>query len=180
MIEVRVRQQDVAHIDVGIPDGSEQLVDLIARIDQDRFTGAFTSDDKPILVKRRDRPSFEDHVSMILCVMDDLMFSIKISSTAKAIGGIDVFFERSPDMVLPRIHEKQPALVIFDLNSARMNPLAALAAMKQDPGLAGIRTLGFVSHVDSETIAAARAAGIDQVLARSAFSAQLGSILTGA
>ena len=117
---------------------------------------------------------------MILCVIDDLMFSIKISSTAKSIGGIDVLFERSPDMVLPRIREKQPALVIFDLNSARMNPLAALAAMKQEPGLAGIRTLGFVSHVDSETIAAARAAGIDQVLARSAFSAQLGSILTGA
>jgi PleD family two-component response regulator len=117
---------------------------------------------------------------MILCVMDDLMFSIKISSTAKAIGGIDVFFERSAEMVLPRIREKQPTLVIFDLNSARVNPLAALAAMKQDPALTDIRTLGFVSHVDSETIAAARAAGIDQVLARSAFSAQLGSILTGA
>ncbi len=28
------------------------------------------------------------------------MFSIKISSTAKSIGGIDVFFERSPDLVL--------------------------------------------------------------------------------
>jgi CheY-like chemotaxis protein len=117
---------------------------------------------------------------MILCVVDDLMFSIKISSTAKAIGGIDVFFERSPDMVIPRIREKEPTLVIFDLNSARLNPLAALAAMKHDPGLAAIRTLGFVSHVDAETIAAARAAGIDQVLARSTFSAQLRSILTGA
>ena len=117
---------------------------------------------------------------MIVCVMDDLMFSIKISSTAKSIGGIDLFFERSPDMVLPRIREKQPSLVIFDLNSARMDPLGSLSAMKADPELAGIRTLGFVSHVDAETIAAARAAGIDQVLARSAFATQLGSILTGA
>jgi len=117
---------------------------------------------------------------MILCVMDDLMFSIKISSTAKSIGGIDVFFERSPDLVLSSIRDKRPSLVIFDLNSVRMNPMAALAAMKQDSALAGIRTLGFVSHVDSNTIAAARAAGIDQVLARSAFSTQLGSILTGA
>jgi len=117
---------------------------------------------------------------MILCVMDDLMFSIKISSTTKAIGGIDVFFERSPDKVLSSIRDKRPSLVMFDLNSARMNPMAALAAMKQDSELAGIRTLGFVSHVDSDTIAAARAAGIDEVLARSAFSAQLGRILTGA
>ena len=117
---------------------------------------------------------------MIVCVMDDLMFSIKISSAAKAIGGIDLFFERAPEMVLPRIREKKPSLVIFDLNSSRMNPLGALSAMKADPELAGIRTLGFVSHVDAETISAARAAGIDQVLARSAFAAQLGSILTDA
>jgi DNA-binding NarL/FixJ family response regulator len=117
---------------------------------------------------------------MILCVIDDLMFSIKISGAAKAIGGIDVFFERSPDKVLASIRDKRPSLVIFDLNSARMNPMAALSAMKQDSALAGIRTLGFVSHVDADTIAAARAAGIDQVLARSAFSSQLGSILTGA
>ena len=117
---------------------------------------------------------------MILCVMDDLIFSIRIQTAAKSIGGIDVFFERSPEMVLPRIREKQPSLVIFDLNSRKMDPMTALAAMKADPALQGIRTLGFVSHVDTETIATARAAGIDQVLARSAFAAQLGSILTSA
>ena len=115
---------------------------------------------------------------MILCVMDDLMFSVKISTTAKAIGGIDLFFERSPDMVVSRIREKQPSLVIFDLNSAKIRPMDAIAVMKADPELKSIRTLGIVSHVDSDTIARAREAGIDQVLARSAFSAQLGQILT--
>ena len=49
--------------------------------------------------------------------------------------------------------------------------------MKSDPALASIRTLGFVSHVDSDTIAAAREAGTDQVMARSAFAAQLAEIL---
>jgi DNA-binding NarL/FixJ family response regulator len=83
-------------------------------------------------------------------------------------------------MVLPRIREKRPSLVIFDLNSQKMNPMAAIASMKADPDLNGIRALGFVSHVDSDAIAAARAAGIDQVLARSAFAAQLGQILTTA
>ena len=117
---------------------------------------------------------------MILCVMDDLIFSIKISTAAKSLGGVDLFFERSPDAVLARVREKRPSLVIFDLNSAKMKPLEAIAGIKADPDLQSVRTLGFVSHVDSVTIDAARHAGIDQVLARSAFAAQLGQILTNA
>jgi len=116
---------------------------------------------------------------MIVCVVDDLMFSIKISTAAKRLG-IDMYFERSRDNVLPTVADKQPTLVIFDLNSARLAPMAAIAAMKADPALQAIRTLGYVSHVDSDTIEAARAAGIDQILARSAFSDRLGDILAGA
>jgi DNA-binding NarL/FixJ family response regulator len=82
--------------------------------------------------------------------------------------------------VLPTVREKQPSLVIFDLNSGRLAPMDAIAAMKADPSLKTIRTLGYVSHVDSDAIAAARRAGIDQVLARSAFSDGLGEILTSA
>ena len=116
---------------------------------------------------------------MVLCVVDDLLFSVKISTAAKALG-VDMYFERTAEMVLPRVRERQPTLVIFDLNSGRLQPLAAIAAMKDDPALKTIPTLGFVAHVDSERIAAARAAGIDQVLARSAFSDRLGEILSAA
>ena len=114
---------------------------------------------------------------MILCVIDDLIFSIKISTAAKSLGA-PVFFERSADMVLPRIREKHPSLVIFDLNSTKLRPLAVIAAVKGDSELRDIRTLGYVSHVQTDLIAAARAAGIDEVLARSAFSDRLGEILT--
>jgi DNA-binding NarL/FixJ family response regulator len=114
---------------------------------------------------------------MIVCVVDDLIFSIKISTAAKHLG-VDMFFERSKDKVVQTIRDKQPSLVIFDLNSGRLAPMAAIAAMKADAELAGIPTLGFVSHVDSDTINAARAAGIGQVLARSAFSDRLGDILS--
>ncbi len=114
---------------------------------------------------------------MIICAIDDLMFSIRISTAAKSLQA-DVYFERSADKVLDTIREKRPSLVIFDLNSARMRPLDAIAQLKNDPALAGIRTLGYVSHADTATIDAARAAGIDHVLARSAFVNQLGEILT--
>ncbi|MGH9255607.1 MAG: response regulator [Vicinamibacterales bacterium] len=114
---------------------------------------------------------------MILCVVDDLIFSIKISTAAKALG-TELFFERNADMVLPRIREKQPSLVILDLNSSKLRPLEVIAAMKSDEALRSIRTLGYVSHVHTDVISAARAAGIDEVLARSAFSDRLGQILT--
>jgi CheY-like chemotaxis protein len=107
------------------------------------------------------------------------MFSVKIRTAAKALRA-NIYFERSAARVLATVQEKQPALVIFDLNSRKLDPIGAIAAMKADPDLRRIRTLGYVSHVDSETIAAARRAGVDQVLARSAFVDQLGDILTSA
>jgi CheY-like chemotaxis protein len=114
---------------------------------------------------------------MVLCAIDDLIFSIKISTAAKRLG-TDVYFERAAEQIVPRIREKRPSLVIFDLNSRTLSPLAAIERLKRDPDLQAIRTLGYVSHVDAETIAAAREAGIDQVMARSAFSERLGEILT--
>lgn len=116
---------------------------------------------------------------MILVVVDDLMFSVKISSAAKAVNA-PIAFERAPAAVLPRIRDERPSLVIFDLNSSRLRPIETIAALKRDPALAGTRTVGYVSHVQSDVIAAARAAGCDEVLARSAFSEKLGAILAGA
>ena len=114
---------------------------------------------------------------MIVCVVDDLMFSIKISTAAKSLKA-EVYFERNPDNVVDTVREKRPSLVIFDLNSAKMRPLQSIARIKADPALAGIPTLGYVSHVDAPTIETARQAGVDQVLARSAFTSQLGEILS--
>lgn len=116
---------------------------------------------------------------MIVCAIDDLLFSVKISTAAKALGA-DVYFERNAAHVLTTVRDKRPSLVIFDLNSKRLEPLAAIAALKADPELAATPTLGYVSHVDTPTIEAARAAGIDQVMARSAFTERLGDILTRA
>ena len=116
---------------------------------------------------------------MIVCAIDDLIFSVKVSTAAKSLGA-EVYFERSPDGIVPTVRDKRPSLVIFDLNSARLKPMDTIAAIKNDPELRDVRTLGYVSHVDADAIDAARRAGVDQVLARSAFSDQLRNILTGA
>jgi hypothetical protein len=43
-----------------------------------------------------------------------------------------------------------------------------------------IRTVGYASHVQTEVIDAARQAGVDEVMARSAFTARLPEILASA
>jgi PleD family two-component response regulator len=114
---------------------------------------------------------------MILALVDDLMFTSKIRAAAQQ-SGATVRFARSPNAALTEMRgTPPPRLVIFDLNNPRTDPLGTIAAMKRDPALAAIPTVGFVSHVDSATIDAARKAGMDDVLARSVFTARLQEIL---
>ena len=113
---------------------------------------------------------------MILAVLDDLMFTSKIKTTASQLG-VAVAFARSTDGALAEMRKSAPSLVILDLNNPRTNPLGIVAAMKQDPALAAISTVGYVSHVQTDVIAAAREAGVGDVLARSAFTQQLPEIL---
>lgn len=115
---------------------------------------------------------------MILAAVDDLLFSSKIRTTAR-LAGVDLTFARTPEEILSQARALRPALVIFDLNSAKANPVETVAAMKRDGELASIRTLGFVSHVHTGLIESARAAGMDEVMARSAFAGRLVDILRG-
>lgn len=116
---------------------------------------------------------------MILVAVDDMLFSSKIRTVAR-LAGVEITFARTPPEILEQSRALRPSLVIFDLNSARAAPLETVAALKADPELSSIRTLGFVSHVHTELIGAARGAGIDDVMARSAFAGNLAEILQAA
>jgi PleD family two-component response regulator len=113
---------------------------------------------------------------MILAVLDDLMFTSKIKTTASGLG-VSVTFARSAESALAEMRKTTPDLVILDLNNARTNPLAIVAAMKEDAALASVRTVGYASHVMTDLIDAARRAGVSEVLPRSAFTQQLANIL---
>jgi PleD family two-component response regulator len=104
------------------------------------------------------------------------MFTSKIRTTASQLG-VDVAIARSADAALAEMRKNAPSLVIFDLNSTRTDPLGTVAAMKHDTALSSIPTVGFVSHVQTELIDAARNAGVDDVMARSAFTMRLPEIL---
>ena len=113
---------------------------------------------------------------MILAILDDLMFTSKIKTAANQVGAT-VTFARSADAARRQMEASTPALVIFDLNNTRIDPLDIVRWMKSSPSLAVVPTVGYVSHVQTELIEAARAAGVTDVLARSAFSQQVGEIL---
>jgi CheY-like chemotaxis protein len=116
---------------------------------------------------------------VILAILDDLMFTSKIRTAAAQLG-VTVAFARSAAAAVAEMRKTPPSLVILDLNNPRTDPLGTVAAMKADPALAAIPTVGFASHVQTDVIAAARAAGVDEVLARSAFTTKLPEILTSA
>lgn len=116
---------------------------------------------------------------MILAAVDDLLFSSKIRTVAKQ-AGVAITFARTPAEILEQSRTLKPSLVIFDLNSAKAEPIDTVAAMKRDAELAPIPTLGFVSHVHTALITAAREAGMDEVVARSAFAGNLAEILQAA
>ena len=104
------------------------------------------------------------------------MFSSKIKTAAAQLG-VPLAFARSSGSALAEMRSGAPSLVILDLNNPRTDPLGIVAAMQADPALAAIPTVGYASHVDTAVIAAARQAGVTEVLARSAFTTQLGEIL---
>lgn len=113
----------------------------------------------------------------ILAAVDDFLFRSKIRATAKHVSA-EVVFAQTSEEILAQARALKPALVIIDLNSARADPVRTIAALKQDPDLAGTRAIGFASHVHVDLIRAARAAGADEVLPRSAFAGNLADILS--
>jgi hypothetical protein len=102
----------------------------------------------------------------ILLLCRDLMFLSKVTATARA-AGVAVQVVRDPTM-LPAVGTR----LLVDLNQA--GALEAAAIWK---GQTGGQVLGFVSHVDTEIIARAKQAGIDQALPRSRFTADLEGLL---
>jgi CheY-like chemotaxis protein len=114
----------------------------------------------------------------ILAGVEDLLFRSKISETASTLG-IEAAFPRNPNRLLEALRESPPDLLVLDLNSARFEPLTLLRSVKSDEATRDVSTVGFLSHVQKDLAVAAREAGCDRVVARSAFTKDLPRILAG-
>jgi len=120
-----------------------------------------------------------DRLVAILASVDDLFFRSKVRTTAKHLG-IEITFAATAEELVAQAKALQPSLVIFDLNSSKMDAISTITALKSDAGTSRLRAMAFASHVHTELIAAARKAGADEVLPRSAFAGRLADILQAA
>lgn len=113
----------------------------------------------------------------VVAVLNDLMFTVKIQDAAKR-AGMQAVFVKSPEEALAQARQN-PTAILLDLNFTGAQPLQLIASLKNDELARQIPLLGFVSHVQSDLIQAARTCGCDTVMARSAFSQNLPAILQG-
>ncbi len=116
-----------------------------------------------------------DQKKKIVAILSDLMFRVKIEEAAKR-AGFEAVFVQTQQEALARAKE-QPAVIILDLNHAAVEPLDTISKLKNDVETSKVKLLCYVSHVQADLKKAAQSAGCDQVVARSAFSQNLPTIL---
>ena len=108
-----------------------------------------------------------------LLVSDDLIFSTKITGTARALG-LDVQVVALPDQAAGGIAVERPRCVILDLGTAGLT-VERIRAIVESAGDAPV--LAYGSHVDTARLEEARTAGCSDVMPRSRMAAELPRLL---
>jgi CheY-like chemotaxis protein len=115
-------------------------------------------------------PKEEDaRPGLLLC--DDLIFTSRITGTARALG-LTVKAARTAEQVVEMARQQAPTCVLVDLGNPGLD-LGALLRQLGEVCRPPPRVVAYGSHVDTDTLRAARAAGCDPVLPRSKFVEEL-------
>jgi|SRR5579862_469500 len=115
-------------------------------------------------------------MAQVVALVDDLFFQMKLIETAKQLG-VELRTCTTADALANEVGAHAPKLVVVDLN-ARSNPLEAISRVHASGP--GIPLIGFLSHVQVDLAAQARAAGCADVMPRSKFTQNLATILARA
>jgi CheY-like chemotaxis protein len=112
-------------------------------------------------------------IGLVLC--DDLIFASRITGTARSLG-LDAKAARTIDALQKVLQDCTPRCLIVDLANPTLK-LPELMTFLREHCTAMPRVVAFGSHVDTASLAAARAAGCDPVLPRSKFVDELPTAL---
>lgn len=116
-----------------------------------------------------------DQAPLVVAVLSDLFFGVKIAEAARRAGGQARFVTTEEDLLAAVA--SHPAMVVFDLQQRDLQPARLLRRLTQDPDSNGIPTLGFFSHVQEELRREALEAGCDTVLPRSKFTERVDELV---
>ena len=101
--------------------------------------------------------------ALCLVLSDDLLDSSRIAGHAKT-AGVEAVTCRDSAALLAAL-DRRPVLALLDLHNPGLAVETTVPALRA----AGVRVIGFGSHVDVTRLKAARAAGCHEVLPRSMF-----------
>ena len=110
----------------------------------------------------------------VLVVVSDLFFRAKIDAVARLLG-LPLRVARSAEQLERHLATLRPSLVLVDLEADSIDPVVAIERLKQAD--VGAPVIGFASHTNPAVLRAARAAGADEVMARSGFQVRLPGLL---
>ena len=113
--------------------------------------------------------------SAVFAVISDLLFRSKIDDAARR-AGVPLRVAKSVEQLDRHLGTSTPAVVLVDLEMAGLDTPAMLERLRATPVGANVPVIGFAGHMNVDVIHAARAGGV-QVMARSAFVAQLPALM---
>jgi CheY-like chemotaxis protein len=116
-----------------------------------------------------------DGKAHIAAVAADMIFGARIRGAAQ-LAGVEVRFARDAASLAQVAAGAR--LVLLDLDARWLDIAGSIEALRSGEATADVEIVAFVSHVRADAIAAARAAGADRVLARSAFVRELPALLS--
>ena len=118
-------------------------------------------------------------MARVLALVPDLLFGSRVLGTLNAAGHeVDLVTdagrlrERLADGSAPG-----PAVLVLDLTDEDLKGAELLESLAGAPGLEGVRTLGFFSHVDTRARERAERAGFDLVVPRSRMAREGGELV---
>lgn len=110
----------------------------------------------------------------VIALVDDLFWKTKIDHAVKSAGTSTTFL--SDPQELSTIDPAGTSVVLVDL-ALRRPPFEQLATLKAAEATASLPVVGYYEHVRKDLRDKAVAAGLDEVLPRSAFSERLADLL---
>ena len=109
-----------------------------------------------------------------IAIVSDMIFASRITGTAEKLGA-ECKITRDLDALQDALESQEPGTVLVDMSCDGMSPEEAMRTIKLRYPKAHV--VAFYSHVRTELMEQARAAGADDVLPRSAFVQLLPQLL---
>lgn len=109
-----------------------------------------------------------------IAIVSDMIFATRITATAESVGA-SCAIVKSPGTLQKALESENPRTVLVDMNCDGISPEEAIRTVKSHCPSA--RVVAFFSHVQTELMEQARAAGADDVWPRSVFVQRLPELL---